>query len=122
MALNRAATSDDVLLWLHGRRVGIVNDGTYSPSVLMLDNQAVLSKRASAPVIVTTTAGSNGAGPVTLAAAVKGDTVVNATNLTTPGDVSSSFEGTISVSGQIQQTSGSNLSGQQIMFHIWPRS
>jgi hypothetical protein len=123
-ALNRAAVADDVLLWLHGRRVGIVGDGGQTPisTVLVLDNKAMLSLRAAAPLIVSTVAGHNGAGAVTVAGVVAGDTVVNATDLTAPGDVSSSFEGTVSVSGQVQQSSATDLHTHQIMFHVWPRS
>ena len=49
-----------------------------------------------------------------------GDTVLNATNLTNPGDVTSAFEATISVNGQIQQTAAVNLSTSQVLFVIQP--
>lgn len=44
------------------------------------------------------------AGPVTAATAAVGDVVVSVLNVTTGEDVSASFEATISVNGQIQQT------------------
>lgn len=124
MAANRALTGDDILVTLHGRRFGIVGDGSGSgqPTSLVLDNQVVLSKRTPAPVLVKTVGGSNGVGAVAVSGLVVGDTVVNATDVTSPGDVSSSFETTVSVAGQIQQSSAANLSGHQIMFHVWPRS
>jgi fibronectin-binding autotransporter adhesin len=61
-------------------------------------------------------AGKNGTGALTLTGALIGDAVVAVANLTTPGDVKSSYEATVSVNGQIQQSSASNLSAQQILF------
>ncbi len=61
-------------------------------------------------------AGKDGAGALTLTGARVGDSVVGAFNLTTPGDLKSSFETTITVINQIQQLSGNNLSAQQIVF------
>ena len=121
--LGRAVTSDDVLVWLHGRRIGIVGDGQAGDeSALVVDGKTVASNRMPAPFIVKTVAGSNGAGPVTVASAVAGDTVVNATDLSFPADASADFEATISVSGQIQQSSTSNLSAHQFHLVIFPRS
>jgi len=48
--------------------------------------------------------------------------VLFALDLTTPANVTSSFEAVISVAGQIQQTSSSNLSSKNIFFHIQPAS
>lgn len=62
--------------------------------------------------------GRNAAGAVTLTGAVLGAKVIAVQNLTTPGDVTSSFESTISVVNQIQQTSGSDLSAQTLKFFI----
>ena len=60
--------------------------------------------------------GRNGAGALTLTGAKVGDTVVAIADLTTPGDLQSSFETTVSVAGQIQQSSASNLSAVEILF------
>jgi hypothetical protein len=121
--LGRAATNDDVLVWEHGRRLGIVGDAqSGDPSALILDGQVVASNRMTVPFIAKAVLGHNGAGAVTLAGTVIGDTVVSATNLTTPGDVTASFEATISVAGQIQQTAVTNLSAAQVLFVVFPRS
>ena len=121
--LGRAATANDILVSEHGRRFGIVGDGqSGNPSALMLDGNVIASNRTAAPVLVLAAAGSNGKGGVTIANAVVGDTVVNVTNLSTPGDASSSFESTVSVAGQVQQSSASNLSGNTYLFTLWPRS
>ena len=61
-------------------------------------------------------AGKNGAGALTLTGALVGDTVVGIANLTTPGDLKSSFEATVSVAGQIQQSSATDLSAKQCFF------
>ena len=120
MALARAAKADDVLVSIHPRRLGIVGDGLPgSTSALLLDGKVIGTARNR---IVVTQVGSNGAGPLTLTGAVVGDTVENVTNLTTPGDVSSSFEATISVAGQIQQTAATNLSAAQCTFQVRPNS
>jgi len=59
-----------------------------------------------------TFAGSNGAGAISLPAAHLGDDVVSLVGIYgVSGSQVSSFEGTISVEGQIQQTSAGNLSG-----------
>jgi hypothetical protein len=119
--LGRAATSDDVLIWEHGRRFGIVGDGqSGDPSALMLDGKVVASNRMTVPFIAKALASGSGAGALTLANAQPGDTVVSVTNLTTPGDVSASFEATISVAGQIQQLS--STSGNQVLVIVFPRS
>jgi hypothetical protein len=120
MALARAAKADDVLVSIHPRRLGIVGDGLPgSTSALLLDGKVIGSGRS--PIKVCQVA-SNGAGAVTLAGAVIGDSVENVVNLTTPGDITSSFEATISVAGQIQQTAGTNLSLAQCLFQVRPNS
>ena len=63
-------------------------------------------------------AGKNGAGALTLTGAVIGDTVVGIVNITTPGDLKSSFESTVTVTGQIQQTAATDLSAKQCFFHL----
>jgi hypothetical protein len=116
-----ALTQDNVLLWLHGRRLGLVGDGSFSASSgLMVDSQLVGSKRG--PVVSQFATGNNGVGNVGFPAAVDGDVVLFALDLTTPGNVTSSFEAVISTAGQIRQTSGANLSGKNIFFQIAPAS
>lgn len=129
-----AAASRETSLYvsLHGRRLGMVGDPTSNPSTytgapaagqtstaLVFDGVPVLSTR---PDIVAVAVGSNGAGAITVAGAVVGDTVTAAVNLTTPAVASSSFESTVSVAGQVQQTSASNLSGSTFHFLVKPRS
>lgn len=122
-ALGRAAIGDDILVEMHGRRFGIVGDGQPGdPSLLILDNKAHMSNRQAAPIFGAVVAGSNGVGPVTVANAVKGDTVIWVHNMTTPADASASFEGTVSVTGQVLQTSASNLSGSTYQFNLYARS
>jgi hypothetical protein len=116
-----ALTQDNVLLWLHGRRVGLVGDGTYSTSSgLLVDTVLVGSKRG--PAVCQLAAGNNGTGSVTFTAAVDGDIVMFALDLTTPANVTSSFESVISTAGAIKQTSASNLSGKNIFFLLQPAS
>jgi hypothetical protein len=55
----------------------------------------------------------NGAGPCILSSAMIGDRVLAIINVATGANESSSFETTISKSGQIQQSSASNLAGNQ---------
>jgi hypothetical protein len=55
----------------------------------------------------------NGTGACILPSAQIGDRVVGIINITTGGNESSSFESTITKAGQIQQSSSSNLSGNQ---------
>jgi hypothetical protein len=115
-----ANLADKVLLWIHGRRLGITGDGQSGvSSALVLDGVPVATTRAP---IVKTQVGKNGAGAVTLAGTAVGDNVVNVTNLSTPGDVTSSFEATITVAGQIQQSAATDLSAAQLMFEIQPQS
>jgi hypothetical protein len=57
--------------------------------------------------------GGIGIGPCVLPSAQIGDRVLAAINVQTGANESSSFESTISKAGQIQQTSASNLSGNQ---------
>lgn len=60
--------------------------------------------------LFTVFTGSNGAGACTLTGARAGDIVLGVINETTPGDAAASFESVITVDGQIQQSSASNLS------------
>lgn len=116
----RKVTADDILVSVHLRRLGIVGDGlSGNPSALLLDGKVIGTARNRIKVCQVA---SNGAGAVTLAGAVVGDTVESVINITTPGDVSSSFEATISVAGQIQQTAATNLSAAQCIFEVRPNS
>jgi hypothetical protein len=116
-----ALTQDNVLLWTHGRRLGLVGDGAFSASTgLLVDGQLVGSKRGA--VVFQLAAGSNGAGNVAFPGAVDGDVVLFVLDLTTPANVTSSFESVISAAGQIKQTAATNLSGKSIFFIVAPAS
>jgi hypothetical protein len=116
-----ALTQDNVLLWLHGRRVGLVGDGSFSTSSgLMADGQLIGSKRG--PAVFQLAAGNSGAGSIGFPSAVDGDIVMFALDLTTPANVTTSFESVISTAGQIKQISASNLSGKNIFFLVQPAS
>lgn len=113
--LGRAATDQDILVSEHGRRFGIFGDGASGdPSGLILDNKVVASNRLVGGMYFTkAVTGLSAAGAVTLTGAAVGDTVVSVTNLTTPGDASSSFETTISVANQIQESA--SVSGNVVL-------
>lgn len=116
--LNHSATADDVLVWEHGRRLGIAGDGqTGSPSVLVLDGKAVPRIRGLFPAT-----GGSGAGAVTLAAAVVGDIVLSVTDTNSSPfvDVTANFEAVISVVGQIQQKT--TVSGHGILVLLGAQS
>jgi hypothetical protein len=116
-----ALTQDNVLLWFHGRRLGLVGDGSYSSSSGMLvDSVLVGSKRG--PAVFQLAAGNNGIGSISFPSAVDGDIVMFALDLTTPANVTSSFEAVISTADQIKQTSASNLSSKNIFFLVQPAS
>ncbi len=121
-ALGRAATSDDVLIWEHGRRFGIGGDGqSGDPSFLMLDGKVIGSNRLTGgSTFIKAVTGLSAAGAVTLTGAAVGDVVVSVTNLTTPGDASSSFETTITVANQIQETA--SVSGATVLVVLSARS
>jgi phage terminase large subunit-like protein len=117
---------DKVLLWAHGRRTGVKGDGggpfASIKSLFVLDGVAVGSTRSGPNAIKAVAAGSNGAGAITVAGAAVGDNVEIVVNLSTPADASASFESTVSVAGQVQQTSASNLSGSTYLFCVQPQS
>lgn len=52
-------------------------------------------------------------GAITLTGALPGDLVVMATNMTTPANAATLFESTITIAGQIQQTSATDLSASK---------
>jgi len=92
------------------------------PSCLMLDGKVIASNRLSTGFILLPATGLSGAGAVTITGAVAGDTVVSVidTNTSPFVSVSASFETTISVTGQIQETA--SVSGHGILVFIIPRS
>lgn len=93
-------------------------DATFSGTVALTGTTTGASGNAvmTGNDFIVCQAGKDGAGALTLTGARVGDSVVGVFNLTTPGDLKSSFETTITVINQIQQSSQSNLSGQQIVF------
>lgn len=117
---------DRVLLWLHGRRIGIRGDGA-NPSatpgdVLVLDGVAVGATRSGPNAIKVVATASNGVGAVTVAGTLVGDHVELVLNLTDATDATSSFESTVSVAGQVQQTSASDLHLKTCVFFVQPQS
>jgi len=112
---------DKVLLWMHGRRLGIVGDGQ-SSTVLVLDGKAIGSTRSGPTAIPLLATSGSGAGAVTLTGAVVGDNVqkVYDQNAANWVDVTSSFEGTITVANQIQQTA--STSGHLIIVFLQPQT
>lgn len=116
---------DKVLVWLHGRRLGIRGDGqgplSTSQDVLVLDGVSIGSTRSGPNAIKAVAAGNNGAGAIVVAGAKVGDNVELVLQSTFV-DASASFESTVSVAGQVQQTSGSNLSGNTYLFFVQPQS
>jgi len=113
---------DKVLNWIHGRRLGVLGDSYGSDtSLVVLDGVAVGSTRSGAAPIIVSAAGNNGAGAITVAGAVVGDNVEFVMGPTN-ADASASFETTVSVAGQVQQTSASNLSANQYVFFVQPQS
>jgi hypothetical protein len=117
---------DKVLLWIHGRRLGILGDGSGPLSserdIVVLDGIAIGSTRSGPNPIKGVAAGSNGAGAITVAGTKVGDNVEIVVNLSTPADASASFESMVTVAGQVQQTSASNLSGSTYLFCVQPQS
>lgn len=114
---------DKVLLWFHGRRLGIAGDGQAASgsSVLVLDGTVVGATRAP-PTFALVGTGLAAAGAVTLTGAVVGDTVVKVWDTNAAGyvDVTSSFESTISVANQIQETA--SVSSHNIRVELTPGS
>jgi len=62
--------------------------------------------------------GRKGAGPVPFSNMQVGEAVIAVINIVTRANSASSFESTVSKAGQIQQTSGSDLSGQEFYFIV----
>ena len=77
----------------------------------------------AANFLIVSQDGKNGAGALTLTGAKVGDKVLNVTQVTaTSADVTSSFEATITVANQIQQSSATDLSAKVCTFYILHQS
>jgi hypothetical protein len=77
----------------------------------MIGTDAVTGpKLASTALTQLVCSGNNGAGACTLTGAKVGDKVIGVINLTDAADVKASYESTITVADQIQQTSATDLS------------
>jgi outer membrane lipoprotein SlyB len=119
---------DKVLLWIHGRRLGLIGDGEATNTnpttsgLLVLDGIPIAGTRVGPPSIPLIATSLSAAGAVTLAGAVVGDLVqkVYDQNSAVWVDVSADFETTISVAGQIQQTI--STSGHGIVVFLQPGS
>lgn len=71
------------------------------------------------PTVFPATFGRKGAGAIPLAGAMKGEAVIDVRDISSPfTTVKTSFESTISVNGQIQQTNAGDLSGHEYWFII----
>jgi hypothetical protein len=115
-----ANIADKVLLWIHGRRLGLLGDGQKGTnSAIVVDDTVVATTRG--PIVKVATSLS-AAGAVTIAGAVVGDDVVSVLDMNAAPfvDVTSSFEAAISVAGQIQQTA--STSGHGILVQLRPAS
>lgn len=118
---------DRVLLWLHGRRIGIIGDGQpSSPGGALVVDNAVVAHRRSGPnslklVAAGLAAASTGSGGIAFTGVKVGDSVEFVLNLTGDADATSSFESTISTTGFIQQTSSSSLTGNTYLFFVQPQ-
>jgi hypothetical protein len=107
---------------IFGRHLGLAGDreaANQQYALITEDNKVLGTSRT---IIAKAAAGSNGAGAIVIAGTQIGDVVVSVTTLSTPGDASSSFESTVSVAGQVQQISVSNLSGNTYLFVVQPQS
>lgn len=63
-------------------------------------------------------AGAAAAGELAAVGARQGDIVIQALNLTTPGDARAKFEAVVSINDQIQQTAAEDLTGETIAFLV----
>ncbi len=125
-----ALTADNVLLWIHGRRLGLLGDdqGDNVPSglaglvvdgtVLLVGGGAVSGRGLIQQLPGTALAA---AGAVTLTGAQVGDKVLSVIDYTANTNVTSSYESTISVLNQIQQTAAGTAS-DKILVTLLPQS
>ena len=111
---------NQVLLWSHGRRLGVFGDGqTTQNSSLVLDGVAVGSTRTGAAPLLAVATGLNAAGAVTVPGTLVGDTVTLVVNSSFV-DVTSSFESVVSVAGQVQETA--SVSAAVCLFFVNPQA
>jgi hypothetical protein len=114
--------SDRALLWIHGRRLGLFGDGqSTNNNSLILDGVTVGSTRTGAAPLLVSANGAAAAGAVTTAGTLVGDNVSFVMGPTN-ADATSSFESTVSVAGQVQQTSASNLLSNVYVFFVNPQA
>jgi hypothetical protein len=100
---------------LFGRLFGLLGDDLGHRAVWIggANGRVVACTRKDQFITVT---GSNGAGACTLTGARVGDQVEGIVRIdSSPADASASFEATITVADQIQQSSASNLSAQTFL-------
>jgi hypothetical protein len=115
------AARDKVRIWLHGFIFGLAGDMQAGGiKVGVMDNVAVFSPRTGATPLLGVATGLNGKGAITVTGTQVGDTLTLALNLTGTADATTSFESSVSVAGQLQQTSSSNLNGNTYLFFIAP--
>lgn len=114
--------SDNVLVWFHGRLLGKVGDARPSggSAVLVLDGIPVATTRGGPGAIPLIATSLSAAGAVTLTGAVVGDNVQKVFDTSAWTDVTSSFESTISVAGQVQQTA--STSSHVVQIFLQPQS
>lgn len=113
-----ANIANQVLLWIHGLRLGLLGDGQGGTnSAIVLDGTVVATTRKP---IVTYITSLSGAGSITLAGVLVGDNVISVLDTSSFTDVSSSFESSISVAGKIQQSA--STSGHTVQVTIQPQS
>jgi hypothetical protein len=119
---------DQVLVWLHGRRLGIVGDGEQTntvnatSSLLILDGVPIGSTRSGPASVPIPATGLSAAGSITITGAVIGDTVLKVYDVAAAlwVDVSSSFESVISVNNAIQETA--SVTNHAIVVFLQPGS
>lgn len=104
-------------LGLSGDNLGNYGNNTVKSTGLVLDGVCVASTR---PLIAKVATSLSAAGAVTLAGTQVGDTVLSVSDLSGDSDVTSSFEATITIAGQIQQTV--STSGHAVFVVVQPRS
>jgi hypothetical protein len=95
---------------------GTVTPGVYGATAATPSYTGGSTVLSGASLFGAVAAGHSGVGAITVAGALVGDAVVMVTNMTTPALATSSFESTVSVAGQVQQTSASNLSASTFSF------
>lgn len=89
-------------------------DGKINLNTVLKELQAAATILSSPLIVVQ--AGKSAAGALTLTGAKVGDIVAGVANLTTPADLKASFEAVITVAGQIQQSTATDLSAKQCQF------